>query len=146
MKNRHFLAVTLEVTKLTLSKRVVESLYEAPKPLLVSPKHSLTINELTASLGRRYWVMSTSSLPQQVRRWHFSILFFHSQPTSHLPPLQSTCNTHIFVRYACGLRGCACVTYRPLSHLCASAGVGVFERCDWAAANASWGSWAPYCS
>ena len=54
LKNRHFSAVTLEVTKLTLSKRVVEGLYEVPKPLLVSPNHSPTINELMASLQRRY--------------------------------------------------------------------------------------------
>ena len=50
MKNRHFLAGTLEVTKLTLSKRVVEGLYEVPKPLLVSPKPFPTIDELMAKL------------------------------------------------------------------------------------------------
>ena len=33
LKNRHFSAVMLEVTKLTLSKRVVDGLYEVPKPL-----------------------------------------------------------------------------------------------------------------
>jgi hypothetical protein len=53
-KNRHFSAVTLEVTKLTLSKRVVEGLCEVPKPLLVSPNHHPTMNELMASFQRRY--------------------------------------------------------------------------------------------
>ena len=49
-----FSEVTLAVIKLTWSKRVVvEGLYEVPKPQQVSPKSFLTINELTASLGRR---------------------------------------------------------------------------------------------
>jgi hypothetical protein len=50
-ENHHFGVVMLEVRKLTSIRRVVEleGLCEVPKPLLMCPKPSPTINELMTS-------------------------------------------------------------------------------------------------
>ena len=76
LNSRHYSAVTLEITKLTLSKRIVERLHEVPKPLLVCPEHSSTINELMASVQRRYWVVASIQLPQLLSRCTFWTPFF----------------------------------------------------------------------
>ena len=76
VENPSIWAVTLEVTKLTLSKRVVEGLYEVPKPLLVSPKPFPTIDELMAKLTQAKFSGCKHPAATTALAMHFLVLTF----------------------------------------------------------------------